>query len=62
MTSDHESPARLLSSSTSSLCRDESPSPTSFLAGVDDILKKGIDFCLKSYVLHASTNVVLGSK
>lgn len=65
MTNDRESSVRLLVSPTPSLrtlVRDESSSTISVLAGVDDILKKSIDFCLRSYVLHASTNVVLGSK
>jgi len=37
-------------------------SSVNILAGVDDILNRCIDFCINSFILHASKNVVLGGE
>ncbi|KAJ6497788.1 P-loop containing nucleoside triphosphate hydrolase protein [Mycena sanguinolenta] len=37
-----------------------SPAPTTFLAGVDDILAQCSQFCIRKFAMHASVNVVHG--
>lgn len=47
---------------SSLLHRLHSPSHASVLAGVDDILDRCKDFCLRNFIKHASRNAILGSE